>query len=313
MSAPVDFTSVQAQPTKPSSRRALLGAGLGALAATVAGALGRAAPVRAANGDTVTVGGDFTGTNVTKITNTTWLGTAFWGEGSSGTGVRGTSDRTSGVSGYSYDGVGVSGGSTRWIGVAGSGSLAGVQGSGGFVGVSGTSESGTGVFGTSSAEDKPAIIARSYGGSTGLLGVSGTGSVPAAKAKTGVYGQATQDSTSKGVWGRANGGRGVLGEASSGSGVYGQATSGYAIRGNGRLRFDKVSGVATIAAGNTAVTISPGVDVTAASFVLLTPKANIGSRALWFTTDPAGDKFTIRISSSLGPNTAIAIAWLLVN
>ena len=43
------------------SRRALLGASLGAAAATIATALGRVTPTRAANGDTVTVGDYFAG------------------------------------------------------------------------------------------------------------------------------------------------------------------------------------------------------------------------------------------------------------
>ena len=52
----------------PRSRRALLGASLGAAGALVANALGRAAPVSAADGETVVVGGEYNASSPTKIT-----------------------------------------------------------------------------------------------------------------------------------------------------------------------------------------------------------------------------------------------------
>jgi hypothetical protein len=67
--------------------------------------------------------------------------------------------------------------------------------------------------------------------------------------------------------------------------------------------------VATINAGSTSKTITPGVDINTGSFVLLTPKANLGGRALWFTTDGPNERFTIHISSPRGSSTKIA--WLL--
>lgn len=112
------------------------------------------------------------------------------------------------------------------------------------------------------------------------------------------------------MWGRSTGGQGVRGQASSGVGVFGTAATGYAFRGSGRVRFEKVSGVASIAKGNVSVLVNPCVNVTSSSFVLLTPRANIGSRGLWFTTNASGDTFTIRISSSRSSNTKVA--WLLV-
>jgi hypothetical protein len=90
-----------------------------------------------------------------------------------------------------------------------------------------------------------------------------------------------------------------------GVGVGAQARTGYALRTIGRLQLG-TSGVANIAGGADSTTVSPGVDVTAASFVLLTPKAKIGSRALWFTTDATADTFTIRISSSRAVATRVA-------
>ena len=52
------------------------------------------------------------------------------------------------------------------------------------------------------------------------------------------------------------------------------------------------------------------VDVTPDSFVLLTAKANIGSRSLYFSTDSTNNLITIRMSSSRTSSTSIA--WLLL-
>jgi hypothetical protein len=92
--------------------------------------------------------------------------------------------------------------------------------------------------------------------------------------------------------------------------VFASSSTGYALRTTGRLKADKVSGVATIVAGSTSKTITPGVNVTSGSFVLLTPKVNLGGRDLWFTTDAANNKFTIRISSKRSSGTKVA--WLLL-
>jgi hypothetical protein len=57
---------------------------------------------------------------------------------------------------------------------------------------------------------------------TGVLGYSSTdifeGDFPAAKPKTGVFGFAKQDSSSRGVWG----------ESPAGIGIYGRTTTGFA-------------------------------------------------------------------------------------
>lgn len=145
--------------------------------------------------------------------------------------------------------------------------------------------------------------------SIGVFGFSGSG-LPLLEHNAGVYGLCQIDSKSRGVLGRSASGRGVSGEVSSGIGLFGSATSGFALRTSGRVRADKVSGVATINAGNTSVTVAPGVNVVASSFVLLTPKVNIGTRALWFTTNPTTNRFTIRMSSSRAGSTRIA--WLLM-
>jgi hypothetical protein len=167
-----------------------------------------------------------------------------------------------------------------------------------------------GVQGDSGSPTGTGVLGHAPG--TGVLGVSypGGGTFPSVKAKTGVYGFAVHDGSSRGVWGRSNAGRGVFGEATSGVGLYGSATTGHALRSNGRVRFDKVSGVATLAAGVKTVTINPGVTVTSSSFVLLTPKSNLGTSALWFTTSPTNG--TISIKMSPARTAAVKIAWLLI-
>jgi hypothetical protein len=275
--------------TSSKSRRALLAGALGGLGAWAATAVGRAAPARADNGDPVLAGQTTEATSATVLLNiangTNVLevksqldGTAIRGESDDGIGVIGDSNGNSGVLGTSTTGPGV---------VGSSDSVAGVVGS---------SDGGIGVLG--------------QGATTGLLGFSGSGVTPSAKPKTGVYGQATQDFGSRGVWGRSNAGRGVYGQATNGVGLYGSASNGYALRTNGRVKMDRVSGVASIPAGSTSVTVAPNVNVTTSTFVLLTPKANIGSRGLWFSTNASADSFTIRMSSSRSSNTKVA--WLLL-
>jgi opacity protein-like surface antigen len=71
---------------------------------------------------------------------------------------------------------------------------------------------------------------------------------------------------------------------------------------------DFVTGLAVIPAGATAVTVNPGLDITAESPVLLTPRNNLGNRSLWVEIDPVADTFTIRLSSK--SKTATSISWL---
>ena len=114
-----------------------------------------------------------------------------------------------------------------------------------------------------------------------------------------------------GVAGLSVASTGVFGSSSSGVGVQCTATTGLALRARGRVRFS-TSGVATIRAGSSSKTVTPGVPVTRGSFVLLTPKVNIGSRALWFTTNLRADRFTIHMSSPRR-SSGTRVAWLLLD
>ena len=278
MTASTDTTPAA---TKSSSRRALLAGALGGIGAVAAGAMAKVSPVRGANGDPFIVGTDNSATSRTRLINST-PSSAFSVE-STGGGIA--------VTGSSNSSVGIRGASGPHYGVHGTSSSS--------FGVYGQSNSNVAVAGISYASDKPAVLGYATSNSTGLLGSSGTS--VAAKPKTGVYGYANQDASSKGVFGFS--GRGV--------GVYAQANkAGYALQTNGRIKASKVSGVASIVAGNTTVTVSPNVKVTSGSFVLLTPKANIGSRGLWYSTNASADSITIHHSSSR--SGATKIAWLLM-
>ena len=117
-------------------------------------------------------------------------------------------------------------------------------------------------------------------------------------------------SSGVGLTGSSFSSHGVDGTSTQGVGVYASAgVAGFALETSGRLRFG-TSGLATISGGSTSNVLDPGVDVTATSFVLLTPMANIGSRNLWFTRDTAANTITIRISSPRPSPTRVS--WLLL-
>jgi hypothetical protein len=110
--------------------------------------------------------------------------------------------------------------------------------------------------------------------------------------------------------GATDAGTGVFGQSESGVGVVAVqgGNAGRALRAQGRIQVLAVSGVATIQAGRKARTVSLPVDVNALTFVLLTPMANIGSRALWFTKKAAANQIAIRMSPARG--AATKVAWL---
>ncbi len=172
-----------AQPESIStSRRALLAGavgGIGALAATV---IGRAAPVRAVDGQAVVVGGEYTASSATGFSSTDTL--ALYGDSGSGIGVSGGSNSNSGVFGLSSTEIGV--------------------------------------YGRSHALTQPAMLGQSVGSSTGVQGFSTSADVPhpAAKPKTGVHGYAAQDSSSFGVVGESPAGIGVYGSSNTSFGGF---------------------------------------------------------------------------------------------
>jgi len=359
--------------TATRSRRAILVAGLGGLAASVASAIGRPQVVRAGSDGDLVLGADNNATFETNLTNTaggtallassTASGSGLHGISDSGSGVagsstsgpgvsagsssglgvyatsstsdgvRGITSSGNGVSGYSSAGYGVYGKSTNQVGVYGeAASHPGVVGtSTNSIGVSGTSPNstgvagssgiGTGVNGHSNATNRAGTVGQSDGDSTGVMGLSGV-PLSDAPAKTGVYGEAAQDASARGVWGKSASGRGVFGEATTGFGVRGQATSGtgvyastgglkkgLAIHAVGRVRLDNSVGIATIASGTKSVVVTPGIDLTATSAVVATiqgaPSGSMTVRSV--AVDAAADTFTIYLTANA--TVTMTVAW----
>jgi hypothetical protein len=183
------------------SRRALLGASLGAIAATVAGMASRAMPTRAADGDPVRVGLQHEGILETSITVPD--GTAIAGISTNGRGLYGQSSSDVGVHGISNSNVGVFGSSTSGIGVYG------------------RSNAGSAVKGQAFSDGATSIYAVKANGGPPILGeITDTSSTWGAVNGT-TYG------TGSGVVGSALNGRGTSGRAfGKGDGIYGQSDLG---------------------------------------------------------------------------------------
>ena len=105
-------------------------------------------------------------------------------------------------------------------------------------------------------------------------------------------------------------GTAVRADGGSGFGVYAVASSGgFALSTHGRLDLS-TAGVASDPAGATSKVVFGGVDISANSFVLLTPALDIGIARLWWTKDTVGNSFTIHMSSSR--STLTKVSWLLL-
>lgn len=181
--------------TVPRSRRALLGAAIGAAVATVASALGRPAPVRAGTDGDVVLGAANEATTTTTIVNSTTPLQVLNVQSSQGSALMASSSSTQSMAVYGYGG------------------------------------SGVGVFGASGGS-QPAMRGWAKGNATGVYGSSGTpGQPPDPPAGTGVYGYADEGNLARGVFGQTTGGTGVRGEATSGAGVIGISTSGAGVYG----------------------------------------------------------------------------------
>jgi hypothetical protein len=111
----------------------------------------------------------------------------------------------SGVQSWTEQGIALQALSTQSLAILASGDADGIAGA--------SSANHTGVVGWSTDQDPPAVPA-------------------AGPAKTGVYGEATQDANARGVFGKSSLGQGVRGEATTGQGVQGVATTGQAVRGD---------------------------------------------------------------------------------
>ena len=188
-------------------------------------------------------------------------------------------------------------------------------------------DGGNTILGAANEASDLTRITNTAGGAAAYSGADGFPYGALGLPDTGVWGQA--EGSGIGVAGHSLGGPGVYGTSATGAAVFGNSpdgqavradsvsgyaidatsstgtavrasvtTSGFALATTGRVKHGKVSGVKAIPAGRTSVTFSPGVDVTSGSFVLLTPKANIGSRDRKSTRLNSSHWITSRMPSS---------------
>ncbi len=289
----------------PRSRRAVLAAALGGVAALAANALGRPTPVHASDPNDVVLGQPNVAATPTEISNPDGDDDVF--------------RATSGGAGSAIEGF-----SSTGAAIVGS--------SGSDVGVTGSSETLIGVHGYTLAATFPAVIGRSLANGPAVYGYSGGDELaPTAPVKTGVYGRATQDASSMGVAGQSTAGRGVHGTSESGRGVNGIATTGlgvrgyatdgvglsgeavtgYALRTKGRVRLDKSAGVATVAHGTATKLVTPGIDLTSTSVVIATLNGDAGGATVErVAIDTAADTFTIVLTANA--TVSVKVAWLVL-
>ncbi len=281
-------------------RRAILAGALGALAAVTTQALGRPLRVDATNGDPLLAGEIKNATTSTGVSTTSANGL----QGSTADGL------ASGVFGQNNGGgPGVHGSSSSGNGTTGASSTGD-----GIVGVSGFGHGVTGV-----AFGKPGVLGKSAGRATGVLGwiaVDDAEVEPTASPDTGVYGFAKGDpfdrTAARGVVGEAPAGRGVSGIATTGTGVFATSASGMAIQAQGRVAFS-TSGLTTVSAGTSSVTITPGVDLVTSTRILCTLESNQSAIAVQrITKNTTANNFKVFLSKPVAAGKTVKVAWFAI-
>ena len=289
-----------------SGRRSVLVGFLAGLGGWLA--RGSVAPAAAADGDAVRLGHRNVATSTTRIVERTPSETAVLvrasgpgaigveGISAAGTGVHGLSRVANGVLGESVSGTGVTGHSIEPGSTAVSGDSTdgvGVQGgSHGGVGVQGNSELNVAVRGGNISETQPAIQGWAQNGQTGVMGRSTAFDEfdeVASPRHVGVFGVSDRV-----------GGRGVLA----------RSHEGRALQAIGRVRFS-TTGVATVPAGDSAVTVAPEFRVVATAKVLATVQGDgAGAAAVRaVTVDPTANAFTVHMTEPVA--AAAPVAWFL--
>ncbi len=322
----------------PRSRRALLTAGLAAGVATVASALGRPLPVKAASGgfdssDAGTaalsaVNSAASGSSALALYATTastegvavygvatspsgsTRGALFGADSVDGIGVEGQG-KDVGVKGVSLSaaGIGVEGKSGSGPGVSGE-SVSGyaVQGmSTSSTGVYGYSASASAVFAASFSTHKAAMLVQAYGVSTGVLGYSGVNVEPAAPTKTGIYGYSDSDDVTV-----AGTPVGVRGESPAGTGVLATTTTGVALQVAGKAKFSRC-GRASVAKNKTFTDIMVAGGLAANSVVhatLQTYRVGVGVAAVRANYPSAG-KARIYLTKVASLTAATPVGWFV--
>lgn len=285
------------------TRRSIIAAGVGAAAAFVAQGVGRAQPVAAANGDPFILGQLNSASSATSLTTGNSVAFAPTSVSSSGRTINATASHATGAT------IAVQGSVSSSVGVGVKGLAGGPS--------SGDPGTAVGVLGASLSASGSGVVGQSSGNSTGVMGFSGVGSPPAAVAKVGVYGNASQDSTSRGVRGDSTSGTGVAGISSSGSGVRGESISGVgvfaqsatgpALQVQGKVKLS-MSGTTSLVAGmpEIDITVSGVTPTSLVVAVLATNLPGISVRAVV----PGTGKFTAYFSSALTANATLT--WVVL-
>jgi hypothetical protein len=276
----------------PRSRRAILGAALGGVAAAAAGALGAPRQASAANGSDFVLGVDTnTASKTTKLTST-----------DPSLGMQLTSN------GAALQGTGQSGG------VLGQAQAANGIGIGGYsLAASGT---GRGVFGITNSPDGVGVFGVSNGGSTGVYGYSfkGAAANPANPDKVGVYGYATSDSQAKGVKGESTSGTGVEGVAATGTGVRAASASGIALAVSGRATFTR-SGRVSVPANKRSVDVTVPGGLAPTTLVVATLETY--RSGVWVTVArknyPSTGVVRIYLNKVASTSAGTTVGWVAVN
>jgi hypothetical protein len=283
--------------TEARSRRAILAALGGGVAALVAQALGRPLPARAANNDPVTVGNPFTGTTETSIT-VTGNATGFRGRSASGLGLKGVSD------------AGAGGGPTN----------TGVYGQSGPSTNAATDTTSTGVYGYGEGSD---LFGNGVWGDSENTGVFATGGDFGVVAE-GFWGvAATGGSADFGVGVVANGNTGVW--ASTGGSNQGPAPNSAisaeaewpnsAASFRGRTVFSR-AGKAVIPAGNSFV--YKAMPLRGNSLIFAVVLSNRGGlwvqRAVLYPNSTAPTGFRVYLNANVPAGTpGVYVSYFIVN
>ena len=313
------------------SRRSLLAGIAGGVAGIVAGSMGRARPVAAADGQPLVLGQGNMAANQTSLAAegnglsiSTSLGIAFdattganagnaifgralTGGGVAGTGVIGASGGNvvsvptkTGVYGVATQGSsdvearGVTGQTTAGRGVNGIATTG--------VAVYGTATGGEGVHGTSTANNGVAGESAA-GGASGVFGLN-TG---------GGYGVAGTSADGTGVSANSTNGTAVVALSFFGTGVEATSPGGKAIVATGRVDFS-TSGLASVTVGQRSKTVLLGfTDIDAASRILCTLESNQQGLFIHRVTKNVTDNsFRVFLSTTLSSGKTAKIVWFLI-
>jgi hypothetical protein len=316
------------------TRRSILGAALGAVAASVAAALGRTDIARANNGDPMLAGNTYSATDTTGVSTDTgnglqgiFNGPAF---SSSGCGVYGEANG-------SYNAYGVYGNNTQGYGVGILGEAgqysSGVEGKGGtgVYGHSTTSGGGIGVNAGADGAGAWALYAHTYGGravyaftdpGTGVyvdangMAIDAVGkggaTVPAMRVVGAGNTPAIVGYSGPGAAPSVPARTGVFGVSDQGVGGRFASNHGLALLAVGPVHF-KTSGKGTVLLNHRSVTVTPGVVLNPSSKVLALLQGNAGGSTTvqHVVLNQTANTFTIVLTA---PTTAdVLVAWFLMN